>query len=242
MTEFVRPSDGQTQDRSAVPLLGTRSDQVEALLGGLVAAVVVVAYVAVAQWLGTSTTTIEGISLWASLACVWLARTENIWTMPYGLLAVVLLGWFLLDIGLVGQGWLQYVFYVPVQLVGWWAWARGGTGRTELPVTRLSLRGWAVIGPAAVLGWIGLWWLFGQIYDETVYLAWDTSVVAASVTAQALMTAKKRESWWFWTLPVNVSSIALFVLTDVWAFVFLYVIFLINSMWGWAIWSRQTAR
>lgn len=238
-----QPADvnGSSAARQAVPLLGTPSDWREAALGGCLAAFVTGAYTAVAAGFGTSTTTIEIISLWASLACVWLARTENIWTMPYGILAVVLLGWFLLDIGLVGQGWLQYVYYVPVQLAGWWAWARGGTGRTELPITKLSGIGWSATLALAIAGWFGLWWLFGSIYDESVYLGWDTSIVASSVTAQTLMTLKKRESWWFWTIPVNVSSIGLFVVTDTWAFVFLYVIFLGNSLWGAWIWARRSS-
>lgn len=221
-----------------LPLVGTRLDRREALVGGGVAAFVTASYVLVASGLGTSTTLIEAFSVWASLACVWLARTENIWTMPYGLVAVVLLGWYLLDIDLVAQGWLQYVYYVPVQVLGWWAWARGGAGRTELPVTAMGIRQWTGVLAIFAALWVSLWLLFDAVYDEPSYLIWDTSIVASSVTAQSLMTWKKRESWWWWTLPVNVSSILLFVRTEVWAFVFLYVVFLINSVWGWSKWHK----
>jgi nicotinamide riboside transporter PnuC len=55
------------------------------------------------------------------------------------------------------------------------------------------------------------------------------------------MTLKKRESWWFWTIPVNISAIALFSRTETWAFVFLYVVFLANSVWGWIQWQRAEA-
>ena len=147
-------------DDERVPLLGTRADKVEALLGGLISLVVVIAYVLVANFFDTTTTWIEGVSLWASLACVCLARTENVLTMPYGLVAVILLGWFLLDIDLVGQGWLQFIFYVPVQIVGWWAWCRGGKGRTELPVSRLSVRQWIVVVAVALLCWLTCWQIF----------------------------------------------------------------------------------
>ncbi len=225
-----------------LPLLGIRSDHREALVGGFAAAAVTVSYVLVASGFGTSTTLIEALSVWASLACVWLARTENIWTMPYGLVAVVLLGWYLLDIELVAQGWLQYVYYVPIQIIGWWAWARGGNDRTELPVTSLTMPQWAgVIALLATL-WLGLWFVFDAVYDESSFLTWDTSIVASSVVAQSLMTWKKKESWWWWTLPVNVSSIGLFARTEVWAFVFLYVVFLVNSVWGWSKWQKAAQR
>lgn len=228
--------------RTPVPLLGTRPDRVKAAWAGALALAVTVTYVVVARWFDTPTTGVEAASLWASVACVWLARTENIWAMPYGLVAVALLGWYLLDIELVAQGWLQYVYYVPVQVIGWWVWARGGVGRTELPVTKLSARGWAAVAVGASALWAGCWVVFDAVYESTSYLGWDTSIVAASVTAQTLMTMKKRESWWFWTIPVNVSAIGLFARTEAWAFVFLYVVFLGNSVWGWAKWHRSAGR
>ena len=226
-------------DDTRVPLLGTRADKVEALLGGLISLAVVIAYVLVANFFDTTTTWIEGVSLWASLACVWLARTENVLTMPYGLVAVILLGWFLLDIDLVGQGWLQFIFYVPVQIVGWWAWCRGGKGRTELPVSRLSVRLWIVVVAVALLCWLTCWQIFNWIYEDPAFLLWDSSIVASSITAQTLMSWKKLESWLWWTIPVNVSSLGLFIRTETWAFVFLYVVFLANSIWGWYEWSRS---
>lgn len=222
-------------------LFGTRSDRVEALVGGCVALLVTLGYGLVADAFNTPPTGIESASLWASLACVWLARTENIWTMPYGIVSVVLLGWFLLDIELVGQGWLQYLFYVPVQLFGWWAWARGGEGRTELPVTRLSSRQWVGVAAIVLAAWAACYLMFDWLYETPSYLAWDTSIVASSIMAQSLMTWKKRESWLFWSVPVNISSIGLFYVTDADAFVFLYGVFLLNSVWGWRMWSRQLA-
>ena len=225
-----------------LPFLGTRRDRSEAATTGVAALLITVAYVAFARSLDTSTSWLEGASLWASLACVWLARTENIWNMPYGLVSVILLGWYLLDVKLVGQGWLQYVYYVPIQMVGWWAWARGGVGRTELPISRLTARGWVVVSAATLTLWAACWVLFRVLYDDSEYLPWDTSIVAASVVAQSLMTWKKRENWWFWTLPVNVSAIGLFIATRSWALVFLYLVFLANSVWGWFDWNRLEGR
>lgn len=224
--------------RAPLPIFGHRSDRQTAFTGGLVAAAMVMAYVIVARALDTPPTNLEVLSVWASLACVWLARTENIWTMPYGLVAVVLLGWFFLDVQLVAQGWLQFIFYVPVQVFGWWTWARGGPQRSELAVSGLSIRHWMATFVLAGALWAGLWLLFAALYDQPAYLPWDTSIVASSVTAQSLMTFKKKESWWWWTLPVNVSSIGLFVRSELWAFVFLYVVFLVNSIWGWHRWTK----
>jgi len=225
-------------DPSPLPFWGTGSDKTTALKGGAAALALVLLYVVVARAFDTPTSLIEGVSLWSSLACVWLARVENIWTMPYGLVAVLLLGWYLLDIGLVGQGWLQYLFYVPVQVYAWWKWCRGGHAKTELKVTRLTLRGWLLTLSSLIAIWVSCWLVFGALYEKPAWLAWDTSIVASSIVAQSLMTWKKREAWWAWSLPVNVSSIGLFIVTESYAFVFLYVIFLVNSIYGWAAWHR----
>jgi len=225
--------------KTPLPLLGTLEDQREAVVGGLLAVFLTAGYVLAANFFDTGTNRVEILALWASLACVWLARTENIWTMPYGIVSVLLLGWYLISIDLVGQGWLQYVYYVPVQFAGWWAWARGGPSRTELRVSRVSPLGWMLLILLGIPSWIGIAVIFRVLYEDPSYLIWDTSIVASSVIAQTLMTFKKRESWWFWTIPVNVSAIGLFVRTETWAFVFLYGVFLINSIWGWWKWNEE---
>jgi len=227
---------------TALPVFGTTRDKQFALGTGALSLLITAVYVLIASLFGTTTTLIEGASLWASLACVWLARSENIWTMPYGIFAVLLLGWYLLDIDLVAQGWLQYLFYVPVQIIGWRLWCRGGINQTELQVSRLVGMSWALTVISALTCWGLCWVLFGAIYDSPAWLPWDSSIVASSIVAQSLMTWKKREAWWFWTLPVNVSSIGLFVMTESYAFVFLYVVFLANSILGWLEWHRAEKR
>jgi nicotinamide riboside transporter PnuC len=69
-------------------------------------------------------------------------------------------------------------------------------------------------------------------------MAWDTSIVAASITAQLLMTAKKLECWLWWQVPVNLSAIALYAATDAWAFAFLYIVYLLNATSGFLLWRR----
>lgn len=219
---------------------GTSSNQLEtaAILGASL--FLTLLYSFIANRLETPTSKLEFWSLVYSFACVWLSRTENVLSMATGIVSVVLMGIFLLKVGLVGQGWLQFVFYVPIQLFGWWSWCRGGEGRTELKIGRLVLSGWALSISVFFLTWVFFALLFDTLYESPQYLIWDTSIVAASVVAQILMTRKKVECWFFWTFPVNVSALLLYWRADVPAFSFLYLVFLLNAYFGWRQWASSS--
>ena len=79
--------------------------------------------------------------------------------------------------------------------------------------------------------------------SDTPYLVWDTSIVAASVTAQLLLTAKRIESWWLWLLPVDVSAVLLYLRTDAEMFAVLYMLYLVLASLGlrdwWRAWRAQ---
>jgi nicotinamide mononucleotide transporter len=227
------------ETRSRLPWFGTNADKREAAISLIGSLFITVVYIQVAQAFDTPTTKLEFFSLIFSFMCVWLSRTENIFSMHSGIISTITMGIFLLRIEVVAQGWLQFVYYVPVQLYGWYMWCRGGENRTELQVSRLNIKNWV----ATTLFCCGLWALtmlvFSQIYENPQYLLWDASIVAASIVAQTLMTFKKVESWIFWSLPVNTSAIVLYLRTDVPAFSFLYAVFLLNAVWGWQQWKKS---
>lgn len=222
-----------------IPFLGSKGDKSEVLYVLMGSALLTLLYQSVANLLDTNTSKLEFWSLIFSFACVWLSRTENVHSMSTGIISVVLMGVFLLRIELVAQGWLQFIYYVPIQLYGWWAWCRGGAGRTELPVTRLSVKQWVAVAVVFVAAWFSFFTLFDLLYEDPQFLIWDTSIVSASFIAQILMTRKKVECWYFWTIPVNISAILLYWRASVPAFSFLYLIFLVNAVFGWMQWRKS---
>lgn len=176
-------------------------------------------------------------SLWS----VWITQRRNVLALPVGIVSVVLMGWFFLEVGLVGQTWLHWGYYVPVQFWAWAQWTRGGPRNTELTVTRLSTK-----ARAAVLGaGIGFTALFGWVldagWDGALYTYWDASIVAASVVAMILLSRKKVESWWLWIAPVNISAIVLYTITGARMFAALYVLFLVMAFFGLTKWVGAAA-
>lgn len=235
-TETTPVRNGQIE---RTPWWGTRHDQRDAVVATLAAAAVTGAYVALAHWIADlPTTRLEIVGTITSMACVWITRRQNVLAMPLGLVSVVAMGAFFFDIDLVGQGWLHLAYYVPIQVVGWWYWIRGGVGRTDRPVAWMT---WpvrvatiAAIAAATVI----LVRLFEHLHGPSDRLLWDSSIVAASVAAQALLTAKRAEAWWLWLIPVNVSAIALYVVSGAYMFAALYLLYLVLASLGLRDWTN----
>lgn len=180
------------------------------------------------EFAGTAT------SLWS----VWITQRRNVLALPVGIVSVALMGWFFLDIGLLGQVLLHWAYYLPVQLWAWWQWTRGGSRRTELTVSRLSWRGRGLALSLMVAFTLLFGWLLDSRRPDALYAYWDASIVAASVVAMVLLAKKKVESWWLWILPVNVSAIALYLLTGARMFAALYALFLVMACVGLWRWRR----
>lgn len=227
---------------AAAPVTGRPHERRQAILAGVGALGVCLVYV-----LGVRTFApefapgiIEFIGTATSLWCVWITRRQNVLSIPIGIVSVIAMGVFFWQIGLIGQSLLHLVYYLPIQVVGWWMWTRGGAQGTELAVSRLTASQRAALLPAIVAGTIVGGRLLDAGFDQAVLTSWDASVVAASVIAQLLLMAKKVESWWLWIGPVNVSAIGLYLVTGAYMFTALYVVFLVNAFVGHAQW--QAAR
>jgi nicotinamide mononucleotide transporter len=184
------------------------------------------------EFTGTAT------SLWS----VWITQRRNVLALPVGIVSVLLMGWFFRDIGLIGQTWLHWGYYLPVQFWAWTQWTRGGEGQTELTVTQLTNRDRLSVLAAGIFLTGVLGWLLDAGWEDSVYSHWDASIVAASVLAMILLSRKKVESWWLWILPVNVSAILLYLTTAAYMFAALYCLFLVMALVGLAKWTRAARK
>jgi nicotinamide mononucleotide transporter len=230
-------------DRAAAPWFGRSWEHRQAAVAGLGSVAACGVY-----WLATKRFAPEVTPGWVeftgtatSLWSVWITQRRNVLALPTGLISVVLMGWFFRDIGLIGQTWLHWGYYIPIQLWEWAHWTRGGEGHSELVVTRLRWPWRTVVVGAGVLATVALGRLLDAGWDDALYTYWDASIVGASVMAQLLLSTKKVESWWLWIGPVNVSAILLYIRTEAYMFAALYCLFLVMALVGLARW-RSAAR
>ena len=184
---------------------------------------------------------VEFLATTTSLWSVWITQRRNVLALPVGIVSVILMGWFFSDIGLVGQQWLQWGYYLPVQFWAWALWTRGGEGKTELTVTRLAPLGRALVVVVGAVATVVLGWVLNAGWDDALYTYWDASIVAASILAMLLLSWKKVESWWLWLFPVNVSAIGLYISTEAYMFAALYMLFFVMAVVGLARWRSAAA-
>ncbi len=187
----------------------------------------------------------EFIGTWSGLVCVWLSRTRNILCWPWGIVSSIALGMFFSQIGLPGQQWLNWIYFIPIQILAWPYWAFGGEKREELPVTSLTLLGWVLTLASVVLGTLLVYQLIGFFSPGSFHPVLDATVVAASITAQYLLGKKKVESWILWLGPVNLLSIILFYSAGAYTVAALYVAFFVHAVFALSSWKNarlETAR
>lgn len=181
----------------------------------------------------------EFFGTWFILNAVWLVRTQNIQNWLWGILGVLALGVFFRDIGLPGQQWLQWAFFLPVQIWSWYFWLVGGPRKEELKVTVLSGKERVVWLGAIVVSTSFVYVFIDKLSPGSLYPLLDALVVVASMSAQFLMGRKKVESWVLWLGPVNMVSIVLFYLAGAYVLTALYIAFFVHAIFGVKSWSRS---
>ena len=71
------------------------------------------------------------------IASVVLAKKENIWVYPTGLIATVISVYLLYIAGYMGDMIINFYFSI-MSIYGWYVWAKGGTAEENLPITRTT--------------------------------------------------------------------------------------------------------
>ncbi len=234
-----------TQARvSLIRLIGTKSEHFEGAKVALAMLAVTLLYEAAsAQFApGFAFNWFEFIGTWSGLVCVWLARTRNLLSWPWGIVSCIALGTFFSQIGLPGQQWLNWGYFLIIQLWAWPYWAFGGAERTELSVTRLSWIGRISAMAALAAGTLSVFLLIDRFAPGSFHPILDSIVVASSVVAQFLLGRKKIESWVLWLGPVNLLSIALFFAAGAYTLTALYVAFFIHACFALLSWQRAETR
>jgi nicotinamide mononucleotide transporter len=178
---------------------------------------------------------LEILATLLGVANIVLFVRRSIWNYPFALAMVSLYAVVFFEAKLYSDAGLQ-VFFLAVNLYGWWTWSRNRAEAGEIVVehlTRAGLAGWITGSLLAILGWGTM---MARLTDAS-YPYWDGSVAMLSVAAQILMTRRYLENWHWW-IVVNAVSIPLYLRKGLDLTAGLYTLFLVLAIWGLIEWRR----
>jgi nicotinamide mononucleotide transporter len=189
--------------------------------------------------LGSPVTWIEMIGFVLALAMVFANMKVWLVAWPLAIASSAAYGVLFAHSKLYGEAGLQ-LFFIAVAAWGWWQW-RFGTqddGRA-LAVRALPVRERWIVAALTLAAWPLLGWLLDTWTDSDVPY-WDALPTAGSVAGQWLLGRQYVENWLVW-VAVNIASVAVFAIKDLWLTVVLYALFAVLAVFGWRTWKRRAA-
>jgi nicotinamide mononucleotide transporter len=187
---------------------------------------------------GTPVVAAELVGFVLGVWCVWLVARANIWTFPVGILQAAFFFVLFIEYQLYADAWLQ-VFFIVVQVFGWWAWLKAGPNRTKLHVKNAPPWVWALV-PGLLVVFV---YLAIPILREAhgAYPLADSTSTGLSVLAQFLLSFKFIENWYLWIIA-DVIYIPLYFVKELYFTSLLYVVFMSLCVMGLLHWRKVRDR
>ena len=165
-----------------------------------------------------------------------LVVARSTWNYPFGIAMVSLYFFVFWDAKLYSDALLQ-IFFLVIQLYGWWAWTHAARVDHGVAVGWLPWKNrilWLAGTAAAILFWgAGM----ARFTDAAAPFP-DATIAGLSVAAQILQSFRRVESWVLW-IAVDVLAVGLFAWRGLLVTSALYFLFLILATIGLLEWRRK---
>jgi nicotinamide mononucleotide transporter len=178
---------------------------------------------------------IEIAAVLLGIANIVLIIRRSVWNYPFGIAMVTLYFFIFRDLKLYSDAGLQ-IFFLAVNLYGWWSWSRNKAESGKIVVERLGAEGLLAWIAGSVIATL-CWGFVMSSNTDASYPFWDASVAMLSVAGQILMTRRYLENWWWW-IAVNAISIPLYIVKGIYLTAGLYTLFLVLAIAGLIEWRR----
>jgi nicotinamide mononucleotide transporter len=185
------------------------------------------------------TTFLEWAAVIFSVAEVLLAKVNNIWLYPTGIVGTFIGIYVLLIAGLYAESALN-VYYVVMSFYGWIYWIKK---RNEPPVkiTWTTRREWVITLLIVFVGWAVLYVLLKKYTTSNVPL-WDSWVSSTAWAGMWLLARRKLENWILLNIS-NLFAIPLLCYKHLILFAALTLFLFIVAFFGFfdwlAIWKKE---
>lgn len=178
------------------------------------------------------------------IANVYLLAKQKLINYWFGLGGVLIFGYIFMEYQLYSDMLLQWVFYAPLQIVGFYVWKYGKTlgedksfGNDSMKVVTLDWKsrvGWVCL---IVLVSLTLGSFMAMNTDASFPYA-DALTTVMSVVASLLMLKKILENWVIW-IAMDLIAIPIYYQKELYITSGLYIIFLCLASYGLFSWIKD---
>ncbi|MDA0987231.1 MAG: nicotinamide riboside transporter PnuC [Bacteroidetes bacterium] len=181
-------------------------------------------------------TFLEIIATITGIISVWFVVRQNIWCYPFGIISVTIYIYIFFNVKLYADMGLQVAFII-LQAYGWYVWLFGGKNKTELIVTYASRSTNVIVIFAVMVSSYSLG-KFLKTNTDAALPFWDSTMTSLSLAGQYLMAKKNIENWFYW-IVVNIISIGMYIVKDLYVTTILYSVYFVLAIIGLIEWKKE---
>lgn len=198
------------------------------LIVGLLATVLTTSVALSMGWIDK----IDPLELFAvatSYTCTYLCVMQVRLQYIFALVTTALYSWLFFNWGLYGSV-LASLYVIPAVVYGWFRWGRDEVSR---PVTWTNPTHYSLYALLGIGGWAATYYA-AQYLGIGIPLL-DSAILVLTIIAQFMMDNKKLENWIVWFV-LNIIAIILYFQTGIYLAAMQYILFLANTVFGFAMW------
>lgn len=169
---------------------------------------------------------------------VLLARANNVWLYPAGILATVLSIYSLFNAQLYAESMLNF-YYLVMSIYGWMYWVTK-RNNVEVKVGKANNTEWYITGVLVFGGWALLYGILVSFTPSDVPI-WDAWVSATGWAGMWLLARRKVENWILLNIS-NAFAIPLLIHKELYLFALLTGFLFIVACVGYVDWLKIIKR
>lgn len=185
----------------------------------------------------------EIIGTVTALICVILIMKQSSWNFPIGIVKDFFFLYVFIQYGLYASTFSQIIL-IGLSFYGWYKWLFGGNDKSELKVSRLSVKEAVICGIIWLAGSLVFAYLVILLANQggiapPSFVYWDSTITVAIFIAYWLMARKKIENWLVWLIFVNVQYLILNLIKGMYFFAVLQPIYITLAIVGFNLWLKD---
>ena len=181
------------------------------------------------------TTWVQWLAVALGVAEVLLARVNNIWLYPAGILGTALSILLLMEAQLYAESLLN-VYYIVMSVYGWVYWIKK-RDQPPIRVTWSTKTEWIISLSISFGGWAVLYFLLRYFTPSNVPL-WDAFVSSTAWAGMWLLARRKIENWIFLNIS-NLFAVPLLFYKKLPMFAALTLFLFIVACFGYFDWKKK---